>query len=299
MDNRLTSIQKVNDAEIQLIQQQSALLLQKRANGFNGELKSSGTIVENYIKGLLSKHLPGSYRICSGYIATADSVRNDNNLIQHDIIIFDARMPPIHSFGISDIEVVCAESVCGIIEVKRTLNRKSLKSAIGHLHTTKTVLDSYRDGLKSKSKSAPQIVGPTMSIGTYAPFYAVIALDSDENEMSNEYFASEVVPSIHEFVDFIWVPSTSLLATFMVRTEDNQSFYPPTVSRNIEQNMIHCALYLPPHNEQARIYSIAVALYRSWINHTSGAYLGLDENAAYFGFNDYCTDVSTENQTHY
>lgn len=54
--DRLTSIQKVNDAEIRLIKQQSALLLQNRANGFNGELKSSCAIVENYIKGLLGKH---------------------------------------------------------------------------------------------------------------------------------------------------------------------------------------------------------------------------------------------------
>lgn len=286
--DRLTSIQKVNDAEIQLIQQQSALLLQKPANGFNGELKSSGAIVENYIKGLLNKHLPGGYRICSGYIATADSMRSNTNLIQHDIIIVDARIPSIHSFGISDIEVVCAESVCGIIEVKRTLTKNSLKSAIGHLRSTKTVFDSYREGIKSKSRSATQIIGPTMSVGAHAPFYAVIALDSDNNEMNKKHFTNEVVPSINEFIDFIWVPSTSLLATFAAQTQDNNSYYPRTVSRNLGNDKAHCFLELPPHNEQARIHGIAIALYRTWINNTSGAYLGLDENAAYFGFNDYC-----------
>ncbi len=281
---RINSIQDVNNAEIRLIQSQSALLLQKRNNGFNGELKSSGVIVENYIKGLLNKHLPEGYRICNGYIATADSISSDTNLIQHDIIIYDARIPPIHSFGISDIEVVCAESVCGIIEVKRTLTKESLKSAIEHLRTTKTILDSYREGIKSKRYSATQIIGPTMSIGTYAPFYAVIALDNDENEMNLNYFQREVVDSIHEFIDFIWVPSTSLLVTFMGLTEDNESFYPLTVSRNTGKNKTHCCLKLPPHNEQTRIYSIAIALYRTWINKTSGASLGLTENAAYFGF---------------
>ncbi|PPK69290.1 hypothetical protein B0F88_11076 [Methylobacter tundripaludum] len=281
--DRLTSIQKVNDAEIRLIQQQSALLLQKPANGFNGELKSSGTIVENYIKGLLSKHLPESYRICSGYIATADSMRSDTNLIQHDIIIVDGRMPPIHSFGISDIEVVCAESVCGIIEVKRTLTKDSLKSAIGHLHATKTVLDTYKGGIKSKN-SPHKIVAPTLSIGTYAPFYAVIALDCDKNEMNREYFASEIVASIHEFIDFIWVPSTCLLVAFAGLTDEGKFFYPSTVSRDLGKSKSHCCYNSPEADEQARIYGIAIALYRTWINNTSGAYLGLEENAAYFGF---------------
>lgn len=292
--DRLTSIQKVNDAEIRLIQQQSALLLQKPTNGFNGELKSSGAIVENYIKGLLNKHLPGGYRICSGYIATADSMRSDTNLIQHDIIIVDARIPAIHSFGISDIEVVCAEAVCGIIEVKRTLTKKSLNSAIGHLRYTKEVLDSYRKGIKSKSKSASQIIGPTMSVGTCAPFYAVIALDSDNNEMSREYFVDEVVLSINESIDFIWVPSTSLLVAFAACTNNNESYYPRTVSRNLGNDKAHCFLQLPPHGEQARIHGIAIALYRTWVNNTSGAFIGLDENAAYFGFNEYSQSMHTQ-----
>ena len=84
---RLTDIQKLHDAEVNLIQEQSALLLQKRAHGFSGELKSSGLIVENYIKSLLARHVPEGYRMCSGYIATAETIVTSTNLIQHDIII--------------------------------------------------------------------------------------------------------------------------------------------------------------------------------------------------------------------
>lgn len=290
MDNRPTSIQKINDAEMELIKQQSALLLQKRANGFNGELKSSGAIIENYIKGLLSKHLPKGYRICSGYIATADSMQSDANLIQHDIIIFDERIPPIHSFGIGDIEVVCAESVCGIIEVKRTLTKDSLKSAIGHLRTTKTVLDSYREGIKSKSKLVPEIiVCPTMSIGSYAPFYAIIALDCNiddmNQEMKKEYNENEIRQAIEEFIDLIWVPAAGWLAAFMI-SEDNNRCPPDNVSRN-QGKYSNSYMYVSPESEESNksyVYSYAIALYRTWISHTSGKNMGMKENAAYLGF---------------
>lgn len=280
---KLISIQKVNDAEIQLIQQQSALLLQKRKNGFNGELKSSGAIVENYIKGLLSKHLPGGYRICSGYIATPDSMQSNTNFIQHDIIIVDARIPPIHYFGISDIEVVCAESVCGIIEVKKTLTKKTLESATNHLRSTMTVLNSYKNGVKSKNNSDP-IIGTTMSIGTYAPFYAVIALDCDVKKMNQEREKNiEINNSICEFIDFIWVPAASWLAFFMI-SKDGVITYPDNVSRNQNgYNNAYSCVY-EPLSSKANIYSFAIACYRTWINNTSGKHLGFKENLGYFGF---------------
>ena len=123
---KLQNIQAVNDAEVELIKRQSSLLLQKKSNGFNGELRTSGTIVENYIKGIISKHIPYGYRICSGYIATVDTINDSDNLIQHDLVIIDSRIPSLYTFGVSDIEIVSAESVCGVIEIKRTLTKDSL-----------------------------------------------------------------------------------------------------------------------------------------------------------------------------
>jgi len=105
-------------------------------------LKSSGVIVENYIKSLLTQHVPDGYRLSSGYIATTDTIAGPENLAQHDIIISDGRIPPIYQFGFGDIQVVAPEAVCGIVEVKRTLTKASLDDAIEHLKSTKFLLET-------------------------------------------------------------------------------------------------------------------------------------------------------------
>ncbi len=209
---RLNDVQRIHEAEVKLIQEQSALLLQKRAHGFSGELKSSGAIVENYIKSLLAHHLPEGYRMCSGYIATTESIGGQENLIQHDIIITDGRVPPIHRFGLGDIEVVAAEAVCGIVEVKRTLTEKSLNEAIEHLRLTKSLLEQYDHGVKSKLAAANNMAGPTLSVATCAPLFAIVGLDCCKESVTEDYCQKTIVPSILEFIDFAWAPAASWLA---------------------------------------------------------------------------------------
>jgi hypothetical protein len=128
-----------------------------------------------------------------------------------------------------------------------------------------------------------------MAMGTYAPFYAVIALDCDINEMNQEmkkaYSENEVRLSIDEFIDLIWVPTAGWLAAFMI-SENNNRYYPINVSRN-QQNYNNSYMYASPElpeSSKARVYSSAITFYRTWISHTSGTYIGLNENATYFGF---------------
>ena len=175
---RFSDINGMHEAQVKLIQQQSSLLLQKRKHGFSGELKSSGVIVENYIKSLLTQHLPHGYRLSSGYIATTDTIARPENLAQHDIIITDGRIPPIYQFGFGNIEVVPAEkgSVCGIVEIKRTLTKASLNNAVKHLQSTRSILEQYDNGVKSKVRPANNAAGPTMSVATRAPLYAIVGL---------------------------------------------------------------------------------------------------------------------------
>jgi hypothetical protein len=283
---KLINIQKVNDAELKLIKEQSSLLLQKRSNGFNGELKSSGTIIENYVKGLLQKHLPNGYRICSGYIATTDSMQSEGNLVQHDIIIVDGRVPSIYFFGVSDIEVVPAEAVCGIIEIKRTLTINSIRKAISQLRVTKELLDAYRDGVKSKVKAFNTSAGPTFT--THAPLYSIVSLDCSNDQKFWEVFKLEVVPSVHEFIDLIWAPAASFLAVFGIKKASEgephfPTYLPPTVSRNWEGYNPDCMYEWFKNQEQARIYGTAISCYRTWITNTSGLQLGVEQTAQYFG----------------
>ena len=114
---RRNLLQNLYDAEARLVIERSALLLQRPQDGFNGELKTSGSIVEEYVKALLRKHTPQGYDFFSGYIATPESIADPSNLLQFDVIVTDARIPPLVTFEVGDIAVVPIEAVCGVLEV--------------------------------------------------------------------------------------------------------------------------------------------------------------------------------------
>ncbi len=276
---RFNDIHLVNEVEINLIQKQSALLLQKKENGFNGELKTAGAIIENYVKGLLQKHIPNGYRICSGYIATTESISNTENLSQHDIIIVDDRIPSLYKFGISDIEVVAAEAVCGIVEVKRTLTKDSLLSAIRHLEMTKKILDDYDEGVKSKVKSANNAVGITLSVATRAPIYAVIGLDALKEIIESKFFEDEIKPAVNNFIDLIWSPAAPFIAGFnMMSTQDGKPYSAITVSRNQAGYTPLCFNDGFDMEKSGQIYRTAISCFRTWVNNSSGAPMSAQKN---------------------
>jgi hypothetical protein len=283
---KFDDIHSVSEAEILLIQRQSALLLQKRSDGFNGEMKSSGAIVENYVKGLIQKQLPHGYRICSGYIATADTFRDPKNLIQHDIIIVDDRVPPLYKFGVGDIEVVAAEAVCGIVEVKRTLTKETLRSAIAHLRHTKEILEKYDGGVKSKTKALSSVVGVTMSIATTAPFYVVIGLDALKELTERKFFDEELLPALHEFLDMVWAPMAPFLSVIQWQSRGNkEQFIATNASRNdpvYEIAALPALLFDFETKNSAHIYRKAIFCLRTWINNTAGVGMTPEKNARYF-----------------
>lgn len=283
---KLDDIHAVSEAEIALIQRQSALLLQKPREGFNGELKTAGSIVENYVKGLLQGHLPHGYRICSGYIATTDTIRGVENLIQHDIIIVDERVPSLYRFGVGDIEVVAAEAVCGIVEVKRTLTKATLSAAIEQLSKTKKILDDYDDGVKSKNKAMNNAVGVTLSVASHAPMYAIIALDAVKEITETAYFDGEVVPAIRDFLDMIWAPSAPFLSVVQWQArQGGETCVAVNTSRNdpaYEATARPCLLFNFEMKDSGRIYRTAIFSLRTWINNTAGAPMTHAKNLRYF-----------------
>ena len=280
---KIENIQEVYDSEIDLITKQSSLLLLGRSNSFTGELKTSGLIVENYIKGIISKHIPRGYRVCSGYIATSESILDTDNLSQHDLIIVDERTPSLYKFGVSDIEIVPAESVCGIIEIKRTLTTKSITNAIEHIDKTKELLKAYNDGIKSKN-AKDNIAGPTMGVATHSPLYAIIGLGIKDDEVTKDFIQDNLVGSMHEFIDLIWSLSDGMLLRYCVKNDTNV-YMPRTVTRNLSEGYAHShSLDInEENNSKGKVFRIAISMLRTWINNTSGARLGAELNQTYFG----------------
>lgn len=283
MENRINKIQKVYDAEIELVMAQSEILLQRKKGGFSGELKSAGTIIENYVKGLLKSHLPSGYRICSGFISTATNSTDSNNLMQHDILIIDDRFPSIYMFSYSDIEVVAAESVVGIFEVKRTLSKKSLVSAINHLKETSSILARYKNGIKSKN-TTDNNVGPSMSMSTLAPIYGIISLQRDEQIVSEEFLLEHVNDEISSFLDLIWSLTDGFSYRFQIK-DDKSNYIPRHTSRNIDANYsINCTIsQLTDPNEFGGGFREILSTLRYWLSNTCGKHLSFKEHREYLG----------------
>lgn len=282
---KLDNIHAVSEAEILLIQKQSALLLQQRQDGFNGEMKTAGAIVENFVKGLLGDHLPHGYRICSGYIATSATLQGEDNLIQHDIIVVDDRVPSLYKFGVSDIEVVPAEAVCAVVEVKRTLTKQTFSAALDSLRATKQILDGYDNGLKSKDKPMNNACGVTLSVATHAPIYAIVALDALKEVGDIDFLQSTVTPAILEFLDLVWAPSAPFLAGLQweARSGTGPKVLPLNTARNNDSYRAAFFAELAfSAADSARLYRNAIFLFRTWINHTSGAPMTIEKNSRYF-----------------
>ena len=264
--NRTSKIFNIYKAEADLVKEQSSILLQGKQDSFNGELKTSGWIVENYIKELLKRHIPAGYRICSGYITTSDNINNPENLLQHDIIVIDDRIPSIYKFNAGDIEVVPAEAVCGIFEIKRTMTKEIAESAIEHLRKTYEVLEDYRDGIKSKKKACNHYAGPTLSEASTAPVYGIITLDSDQ-----KYDKDMLLSAGQEFLDIVWSITTPELmhVAWYEGAEECFSQYTSRVLDDCYSNLI-----VKPKWEKISdidvLYGKAFSYLRVWINNTSG-----------------------------
>lgn len=92
-------------------------------------ISHSGSNVESEIRNLLTKYLPARFRVTHGYIVSSTGQNQEPQVSpQVDIIIVDTFVP--HSIFLFDdktgMEAVPVESVVGIFEVKRSLNKQSL-----------------------------------------------------------------------------------------------------------------------------------------------------------------------------
>ncbi len=79
----------------------------------------SGAEAEIIIRDLLSRYLPGRFRVVTGYIVDREVCETNKNIPQVDVIVVDKTYPPLARFG-SGVEIVCAESVCAVFEIKRS-----------------------------------------------------------------------------------------------------------------------------------------------------------------------------------
>lgn len=111
-------------------------------------IKETGDDVETEIRNFIKYFIPNRFRVTNGYIANIKD-NNSEPIIspQIDLIIVDELVPnKIFSIGKSDgIDIVPVESVVAIIEIKRTLNDKSLTKSITHISKIKKSVGIVKD----------------------------------------------------------------------------------------------------------------------------------------------------------
>jgi hypothetical protein len=212
--------------QLETVIKESELLLQ-REGGLDGELKTSGSMCESFIKTTLeSLCIPGQFRVVSGYIATPTLLREGKNLPQCDLIIVDKHIPPLFKFANSDIEVVPRESVCGLIEIKRSLTKESFykktetkeTGALAQLNKIISTLGET-DNLKTDRElnSFNRHVG-FHNYSSNKPLIGVIALENRLADFKSE--APKRISEAESLADFVWtIDGYAVIPSFHSETQ--------------------------------------------------------------------------------
>lgn len=198
----ITDLYNIHLRQLELILAESDLLLQ-REGGLDGELKTSGSICEQFLRQTLAKYVvPGQFRVTSGYIATPELLLQKRNLPQCDVLIADNHIPSLLRLSNSTIEVLPIEATIGVIEAKRTLTKVTLSNALDHLAK---VIDST--GRTSTLKTDKKLNRFNKYVGFHnsssdKPLVGVVALRSDFSNFARE--VSEIIIEKGSLVDFVW-----------------------------------------------------------------------------------------------
>jgi hypothetical protein len=218
----LSDLHNIHLRELDLTLAESDLLLQKDG-GLDGELKTSGSLCEIFIRSTLTKYIvPGHFRVTGGYIATPTLLAQGKNLPQCDVLIADNHLPSLLRLAQSTIEVLPQEAVIGVIEAKRTLTRKSLGDALDHLANVVQSTGRAHDFKTDKDLNGANKYVLFHNHSSNKPLLGVIAMKSG---LSN--FEAEAVAMIQEresLVDFVWtLDGNALVPAF--QTQIGQLLY--------------------------------------------------------------------------
>jgi hypothetical protein len=221
----ITDLYNIHLRQLDLTLAESELLLQ-REGGLDGELKTSGSLCEQFLRKMLTKYVvPGQFRVTSGYIATPDLLAQKKNLPQCDILIADNYIPALLRLADAEIEVLPFESIIGVIEAKRTLTKKSLSNALDHL---KTVVASTNQ--LSTLKTDKELKGFNKYAGFHnhssnKPLLGVVALTSGLNRGEFESEVEKIIEEKNSLVDFVWTLDGFAVVPAFAKDGKQVSFY--------------------------------------------------------------------------
>lgn len=155
-------------------------------NLFIGHAGEVGRAHEVFLRGVIQRFLPGKLRCGSGFVASADHVTR-----QQDIIVFDAHVLPL-LLEVGDCLVVDAEAVAATIEVKTRVD------------SVKSFTEAFSKLIDLKLPNAPHPF-----VGLYA--WEGIALDL-ALDCYWEFLRRDLSPNLSRLPDAVYVRGGYLIA---------------------------------------------------------------------------------------
>jgi len=122
------------------------LLAEAGVSANTGHPLHKGTPRENFISEFLQNHLSAKAAIGSGEIISADSIKGEIRN-QFDIVLYKSEYPKIHIS--KDINAYLCESVISTIEVKSTLTRQAVHSAVDAARRAKKLRRNLTSSMSS------------------------------------------------------------------------------------------------------------------------------------------------------
>jgi hypothetical protein len=114
--------------------------------GTNPHAGESGGEAEQIVKEFLNRHMPQRFRAASGFV-----IDNDSQMSEHeDVLVYDALSSPIFRYT-EDNQIISADAVASVIEVKSVLNKKELENAFEKIAEVKRLRKSPLSEMDQKA----------------------------------------------------------------------------------------------------------------------------------------------------
>jgi hypothetical protein len=105
-----------------------------------------GGEIEAKVREFLNQHMPQRFRATAGIVIDIDSQTSNHE----DVIVYDALSAPLYRYQEKN-QIVAADAVAAIIEVKSLLNKKELENAYAKIAEVKSLKKRPESAMDQKT----------------------------------------------------------------------------------------------------------------------------------------------------
>jgi hypothetical protein len=257
----------------------------RETNSHSGE---KGGETEDKVRGFLNGHIPKRFHATAGFVIDVDNQMSDHQ----DVIIYDAQSSPVYRYE-GDNQIVSADAVAAIMEVKSVLNKSQLENAYEKIAEVKRLKKCPISDMDQKATAGS--LTTTGTLGIVLGFTTDIELDTlaahcvEFNEKYETFSRPDIVVVldvgvINYVAEFAGMRQTGDYATATSDDGPIPPCYVHLVSRadgaySLNRLFTHLISHLAFYPRRPSIPPFSVLLEgTSSINHTLGTYQYNTEN---------------------